>query len=138
MFPRRRSTPRTSGGRLALLSCLVLTLGAPGCATLVEGRTQRVQVITNPRGGKVTYQGLEVKDGDFIFIHRQQDPPHVEVNGVPVQLEYDPSPWLLADAGLLVIYIVPGLVALGVDFFTGCWRHFSEPAVVYVPSAKTK
>jgi len=32
-------------------------------------------------------------------------------------------PWLLGDAGLLLLGIVPGVIAFIVDFGTGAWRH---------------
>lgn len=32
-------------------------------------------------------------------------------------------PWLLGDAGLLLLGVVPGVIAFIVDFGTGAWRH---------------
>ena len=32
-------------------------------------------------------------------------------------------PWLIGDALLLVVGIVPGVIAFAVDFGTGAWRH---------------
>lgn len=35
----------------------------------------------------------------------------------------DVCPWLAADFALLLAGVVPGVIALGVDFGTGAWRH---------------
>ncbi|UCC28965.1 MAG: hypothetical protein JSU86_12265 [Phycisphaerales bacterium] len=32
-------------------------------------------------------------------------------------------PWLLGDAGLLLLGVIPGVIAFIVDFGTGAWRH---------------
>ena len=38
----------------------------------------------------------------------------------------DVCPWLWGDAGLLLLGIVPGVLAFGVDFGTGAWRHLDD------------
>jgi|GEM_PF-5145718 len=37
--------------------------------------------------------------------------------------EGETCPWLAADFGLLLAGVVPGVVALAVDFRTGAWKH---------------
>ena len=39
-------------------------------------------------------------------------------------------PWLLGDAGLLLLGIVPGVIAFIVDFGTGAWRHADHTRVM--------
>lgn len=41
----------------------------------------------------------------------------------------DTCPWIWADAGLLFLGIVPGVVALIVDFGSGAWEHDHQPKV---------
>ena len=41
----------------------------------------------------------------------------------------DVCPWLAADAGLLLLGVVPGVVALIVDFGTGAWHHIDDEQV---------
>jgi len=41
----------------------------------------------------------------------------------------DVCPWLLGDAGLLLLGIVPGVIAFIVDFGTGAWQHQGETEV---------
>ena len=53
---------------------------------------------------------------------------------INVQLTYDPSPWLIADGALLLLGIIPGVIALGVDFFTGSWRILHDPQVLHTPN----
>ena len=38
-------------------------------------------------------------------------------------------PWLLGDAALLLLGIVPGVIAFIVDFGTGAWQHQGETQV---------
>lgn len=42
----------------------------------------------------------------------------------------DVCPWLLGDAGLLLLGIVPGVIAFIVDFGTGAWQHEGETQVM--------
>jgi hypothetical protein len=41
-------------------------------------------------------------------------------------------PWLLGDAGLLLLGIIPGVIAFAVDFANGEWQHGSGPTTVMV------
>lgn len=41
----------------------------------------------------------------------------------------DVCPWMIADVGLLFLGVIPGVVALGVDFATGAWHHPSHDGV---------
>ena len=41
----------------------------------------------------------------------------------------DVCPWLAADAGLLLLGVVPGVIAFIVDFGTGAWRHVDDEQV---------
>lgn len=122
-----------------LVSCLVtsLTFHAAGCATIVRGTTQTVHVATTPPGRTVMYQGVEVADGDLITVRMQFEPPRFNVGDmerpVLVDMTFDPDPLLIADAAFLLLFVVPGLVALGVDFSTGAWRNLHYNQHVYIP-----
>ena len=124
------------GRRFATLSTLALVLGSAGCASIVDGTTQSVRLVTNPPGQTVTFEGRSIADGEMIYIQKRQELPFVTANGNRFDLTYDPNPWLVADAGLLLLYVVPGLVAGGVDFATGAWRRFHDPQVIYLPDAE--
>lgn len=39
-------------------------------------------------------------------------------------------PWLLGDAGLLLLGVIPGVIAFIVDFGTGAWRHADHGRVM--------
>ena len=41
----------------------------------------------------------------------------------------DTCPWLWADAGLLLLGVVPGVIALIVDFGSGAWQHTHQRRV---------
>ena len=41
----------------------------------------------------------------------------------------DVCPWVTADAGLLLLGVVPGIIAFIVDFGTGAWRHNNDEEV---------
>ncbi len=48
--------------------------------------------------------------------------------------EGDTCPWLMGDAGLLLLGVVPGVIAFIVDFGTGAWRHENLPQKVMTTS----
>ncbi|MFH1998186.1 MAG: hypothetical protein ABIK28_00830 [Planctomycetota bacterium] len=121
---------------IAVLLSLSLIFSAPGCATIIRGNQQNVTIVTKPAGQVVEYQGMRLKDGDTFTLQKHYDPARfaVDSNGrqIMVDVQYEADPLVIADAALLLFFIVPGLVALGVDFGTGAWRNYSSPQVVYI------
>lgn len=121
--------------------CLILIVGmlnlSIGCAAIFRGTSQTVTIRTIPEGKTVMFQGVRIKDGGTIHVSKRFDAPEFNVGaeGRPyfVEMHYSPDPWLIADCVGLIFYIVPGLIALGVDFGTGAWRHLENPQIVYVP-----
>ena len=109
---------------LVVRSCLLVMLtslmtATSGCALLHRGNKQTVTVVTNPRGQVVNFQGRAVADGERLTVHKGLDAPKIDVGSeypVEIHMTYDPDPWLLGDAGLLFFFVVPGVIALGVDF----------------------
>ena len=123
-----------------MLSVLLVNLLclSSGCAIVFRGASQVVTIRTNPPGQTVRINGEEVSDGQAITVYKQFEAPMIDVGGpnrpIPVPLSYDPDPLLIGDAVLLIAFVIPGLVALGVDFGTGCWRDLHEQQVIYVPA----
>lgn len=119
------------------LTILCLILCASGCATIVRGKQQTVTIVTKPAGQTVEFQGMTLKDGDTFTLQKHMDPAQflVDKDGshMLVDAQYEMDPLVIADAALLIFFIVPGLVALGIDFGTGSWRDYTTPQVIYVP-----
>ncbi len=121
-----------------LIGCLLLATS--GCATIIRGRGQTVNIITNPADRTVYYQGRPVSHGQNLIVSKQFESPKFNVGTdqgpIEVQMTYDMDPWLIADAALLFVFIIPGVIALGVDAATGAWRNLHSPQIVYVPKTE--
>ena len=126
---------------LALLTLLpvlgLALLGSTGCALIIRGKEQKVILNIRPEGNIAFFEGREYKSGDQISIEKGPEFPRIYFKGPEFahehELEYDPDPWLIADAGLLLLGIIPGVIALGVDIGTGAWRYIEDPQTVYLP-----
>jgi len=113
----------------------IVTLG--GCATLFRGLSETVTISTQPPGGVVYYEGTTVHDGGQVQVRKTIEPARLNV-GTPTrpiytELNYRPEVLVIGDAAFLLLGILPGVFALGVDVATGAWRDFDELQVVYVP-----
>jgi hypothetical protein len=110
-----------------------------GCATIVHGRTQTVRVTTDPPGRIVRYEGARVIDGESLTVRKQFKTPQFTLgpgeDAPTVEMGYSPSVWILGDAALALFFIIPGLIAGGVDAATGAWRYLDDPQVVTFPHA---
>lgn len=120
---------------IAFLLSVSLVLSSNGCATLLRGTSQSIVVKTTPPGRSVLYQGRKVADGEMVLVQKQFEPPRFYVGAAPVDMHYDPDSLLLGDAGLLLFFVVPGLIALGVDFGTGAWRNLHSTQMIAVPDS---
>lgn len=120
------------------LACLliagVLNLST-GCAAVFSGTNQNVRVITTPPGKTVYFNGMRVKDGEMLTVQKHFREPEFNIGAperpVMYPMHYDPDPWLIGDGVLLFFFLIPGLIALGVDFGTGAWRNLEDPQNVY-------
>ena len=108
-----------------------------GCAAVFRGTSQTVLIQTIPAGRSVLFKGMKVADGELLTVRKELGVSKINV-GTPgrpimVDLSYKIDPWLIGDAGLLILFVVPGAVALGVDFGMGTWQLLDDPQRVYVP-----
>jgi len=110
-----------------------------GCAAIFSGQSQTVTIRTVPEGRTVYYQGMAVNDGDVLTVRKRFKAPEVNIGDSNrpqfVELDYGPDLWLIGDCALLIFFLIPGLVALGVDFGTGAWRDLDDHQVLYVGAA---
>ena len=127
---------------LRVLTPVVLSISlifTSGCASMFRGTQETVMIRTVPGGEQVVINGATRQDGDFITIHKQLEAPYVymEEDGrtILIPMTYDLDPWLIGDAGLLIFYVIPGLIALGVDFATGGWRNLHDVQVIHVSTS---
>lgn len=111
-----------------------------GCATLFEGESQTVVIVTHPEGRTVFYEGMRIGDGGGVKVNKRYDAPQLIApagrSRGTLDMTYSPSPWLLGDAVLLLPGLVPGLIAFGIDFYTGAWRVLDNPQHVYLSIAR--
>ncbi|MEW6744552.1 MAG: hypothetical protein AB1486_17495 [Planctomycetota bacterium] len=128
---------RITGIRVAVTWLVAASLVVSGgCATVFRGTSQNVCVSTYPAGGKVLFNGISLGDGQTVTVTKRFETPSVtldEARPLKHDLTFDADPWLIGDAALLVLGIVPGLVALGIDFGTGAWRNLHERQTILLP-----
>ncbi len=121
--------------QVVALTFIVGQLGwMTGCATIARGTSQSVTVKTQPTWRPVAYGGQTLYHGDMIRIQKQFHVPQFAV-GDPeepqrVDVSFRPDPWLLGDVALLFAGVVPGVIALAVDFSNGAWRNYDEDQIV--------
>ena len=120
----------------AMLGAQAMALA--GCATIFSGQTQTVMLATAPEGESVLYNGARVEDGKSILVRKELRAPTLVIDDEKRhqvrEMSYNPDPWLLGDAALLLFFVVPGVVAAGVDIATGAWRKLDERQVVFMPA----
>ena len=120
----------------SILLFLPVALGVGGCAAIFRGTSETVTISTEPPGGEIHYQGQRVSDGGTIRVQKGFDVPTVDagVLGAPrlVAMTYDPDPLLIADVALLFFGLVPGAIALGVDWLSGAWRNLDDRQIFHV------
>ncbi len=121
---------------IALLSVLVPYF--TGCAAIVNGSSQQVRIHTRPEGKTFYYDRVKYNDRDHITVHKEYMVSKVNVGTeqrpLDVQLQYNPDAWLIGDCAFLLIGLIPGVVALGIDFGTGTWRDYEEIQHITVPN----
>ena len=127
----------TLPGRVgASLLVVALSVFLSGCATVFSGTSQSVQVLTDPPGGSVLYQGRRIDHGQTVRVQKEFDEPQFNVGNVDspvmVNMAYGMEPWVLGDGVALLAFVVPGLVGGAVDFGTGTWRKLEDPQIVHL------
>ncbi len=134
----RRSRPFVRSVSTLVVAALVCS-SLSGCAAIFRGNHQRVTVVTTPPGGTVMYQGQTIDDGESVIVRKRFDAPQFMVGEegelMPVKMTYDPDLWLIGDAAFLLLGIIPGLIAGGIDFATGAWRNLDERQIVMIPNS---
>jgi len=102
----------------------------------MEGESQTVVVVTHPEGQSIFYNGSQIGDGGGIKVNKTYNAPQLIApqgrSRGTLDMSYNASPWLLGDAELLLPGLVPGLIAFGIDFYTGAWRVLDKTQHVYV------
>jgi hypothetical protein len=115
---------------------LPVVLGLGGCATILRGTSERVTISTEPPGGRIIYRGQRVVDGGTIQVQKGFDVPTVDAGapGAPriVAMTYNPDPLVIVDVALLFFGLLPGAIALGVDWFSGAWRDLDDRQIFSV------
>jgi hypothetical protein len=114
--------------RLAPLTLLLLA-GLPGCATIVNGRTQTVPINTYP-GGAHVYVDEQLKGHTPLSVPMKRNEPHtvrLAMSGYPdhrVTLESK------ADAALIGNAVLGGFIGVAVDAISGAGFRL-DPKRVY-------
>ncbi len=120
-------------------SAAALIISLSGCATLMTEKTQTVRLTTDPPGQTVFYQDRRIRDGEYVNVRREFRAPAFEIREgerqAQASMAYTAEPWIIGDAGLLLFFIVPGVVAGGLDMGTGAWRKLSDPQVIHIEEA---
>ncbi len=134
-----RQEGRGAAGIVRRGSALALIISLSGCATLMTEKTQTVRLTTDPPGRIVFYQDRQIRDGEYVKVHREFRAPAFEIREgertARAAMAYTAEPWIIGDAGLLLFFIVPGVVAGGLDVGTGAWRKLSDPQVIHTEEA---
>lgn len=122
-----------------LLLVVALLTPSVGCALMVSRGKQTVTITTTPSGRTVYIDGAPVKDGQSITIKKKFEAKEANVGTANrpnlVELKHNPDIWLLGDAGLLLLGIIPGIIGFGIDFTSGGWREYQNPQILVVPDS---
>lgn len=101
----------------AMLSTLIVIGSLPGCATIVNGRTQDVALGSNPPAARVTLENIQTTTPGRVTLRRNQDYDLVFTKeGFPdrtAMLKKTGSWWMLANV------IFGGVIGLIVDLTSG-------------------
>ena len=134
MLPDQVNYPPRFLGPLLLIAVVCCS---NGCATMFRGTSETVTVKTNPPGQSVYYRGNKISDGERVTVRKGFKAPRFNVGAARsphmTSMSYDPDVWVVGDVAWLLLGILPGLIAGGVDMGTGAWRDLDERQVVHVP-----
>ena len=103
--------------RFICLGSAVLLLGSAGCATIMHGHTQQVNIITTPSGAECSVGGATVKSPAVIQLSRGRNHDVVcslaGFSPLTARITYKSSLWWL---GNIANGIIPGML---VDIYGG-------------------
>jgi hypothetical protein len=108
----------SAGNRfVAITVAFAVSAATSGCATIVQGRTEGITVVSNPPGATVKTANVQITTPGELKLRRDRDHSLVvDKEGFPtreIKLESRPSWWLLGNAAF------GGLIGLVVDLATG-------------------
>jgi len=72
---------------------------------------------------------MNLATGCATLAHRTTVDKHGQTKQTCTGCGDNACPWLLGDAGLLLLGIIPGVIAFAVDFGNGEWQHSHETDV---------
>jgi hypothetical protein len=125
--------------RIIALSLLSFTLFSQvACVAMFSGTVDTVVIKTMPAGKQFKYVGAVYKSGDQLSISKDIDGAFIMVGenySTKIEVPYEPDPWIVGDCLLLIIFLIPGLIALGVDAASGSWRAYEKPITIAVPDS---
>ena len=108
------------------LCCCLLAFSilSTGCASIISGTSKDVVFLVNPPGETVYYEGRAISDGETVRISKSlssNNRVNVGTRERPRDVEFnrEVDPWFIGSVALIIIFLVPGVVAIAVDFVTG-------------------
>jgi len=117
------------------MMALVLTAISSGCCTIFSGRTQPINMNSEPQGAKVSVNNMNLGTTPcLVYMERNTQYPMLKFEkegykAKDVQMQRNLNAWLIGDACLCLIFIIPGVVALAVDFVDGSAFELYPPMV---------
>ena len=123
----------------------VLSLGGGGCATIMSegGGDRPLHVSSEPAGatvylkrGGADWQRQPGLTPTTLYLDPSSSSANyqlkLELDGYEPALGYvnsDVDPWLFGSMALVLLFVIPGLVATGVDFATGAWKKLDTDSL---------
>lgn len=108
-----------------LACCLVVTaILSTGCAAIISGSNKDVTFFTYPEGGTVYYEGRPIADGEQVRVRKSlasSNKVNVGTRDRPVLTDFqrEVDPWFIGSCALVLLFVIPGVVAISVDLITG-------------------
>lgn len=123
----------TTRAAICLILAVTTALWSSGCATLFKGTTQQVMIRCNVPDASLYVDGLPISPGATSLECKADHVVSAEKPGYPTasqRIRRRAAPtYLILDVALLVLWVIPGVVALAVDFGTGAIYELA-PATV--------
>lgn len=130
----RRSHRSCIRGTAILLLAALCPLWS-GCAAVIRGTTQKVDIRASTEGGYAWHEGRRVHGGDVIVIQKKAQQEYFKIGeeergAKKVPMTYSLDPIIFFNIIGLFVFFVPGVVAFAVDFGTGAWRDYHSPQML--------
>ncbi|HEX6119135.1 MAG TPA: hypothetical protein VFZ03_06750 [Dongiaceae bacterium] len=135
---------RHARGRLRLSRLMLVALLLPGCASIVKGTTQSINVLTEPAGAAwdLTRDGKRIAGvattPDSVSVDKSMDDISIacrkaDHEETTVSLESSASGWT---AGNIIFGLLGGPIALGIDVASGAMTEYPASVTVVLFPAK--